>query len=82
VCLYYLGGGENKLLKKDYVRDGKRSIIGSVTSGYSDTSAIVRDEDHGITGRSSERFHTTRDEHGNLVSTNSADPGLLIGRKK
>jgi hypothetical protein len=69
-------------LKKEYVRDGKRQIIGSVTSGFSDTSAVVRDEDNQIAGRTSERFHTTRDEHGNLVSINSPDPGLLIGRKK
>ena len=69
-------------LEKTYVRDGKRRIIGSVTSGYSDESAAVRDEDNGITGRSSDRFHTTRDGHGNLVSTNTADPGLLINRKK
>jgi YD repeat-containing protein len=69
-------------LEKKYVRDGKRRIIGSVTSGYSDTSAVVRDEKNQITGRTSERFHTTRDGHGNLVSINSPDPGLLIGRKK
>jgi deazaflavin-dependent oxidoreductase (nitroreductase family) len=53
-----------------------------VTSGHSDTSAVVRDEKNQITGRTSERFHTTRDGHGNLVSINSPDPGLLIGRKK
>jgi hypothetical protein len=70
------------MLKKDFVRDGKRRIIGSVTSGYDDTSAVVRDEQNRITGRISERFHTTRDNHGNLVSSNSPDPGLLIGRKK
>ena len=69
-------------LKKEYVRDGKRRIIGSVTSGFSDASAVVRDEKNQIAGRTSERFHTTRDEHGHLVSTNTADPGLLIGRKK
>ena len=69
-------------LKKDYVRDGKRRIIGSVTSGYSDTSAVVRDEKNQIAGRTSEKFRTTRDNHGNLVSINSPDPGLLIGRKK
>jgi hypothetical protein len=69
-------------LKKDYVRDGKRRIIGSVTSGFSDTSAVVRDEKNQITGRTSEKFRTTRDNHGNLVSINSPDPGLLIGRKK
>jgi len=74
--------GEIMPLKKEFVRDGQRRIIGSVTSGFSDTSAVVRDEDNEIVGRTSERFHTTRDEHGNLVSINSPDPGLLIGRKK
>jgi YD repeat-containing protein len=69
-------------LKKEYVRDGKRRIIGSVTTGFSDTSAVVRDENNQITGRTSERFHNTRDGHGNLVSINSPDPGLLIGRKQ
>jgi hypothetical protein len=69
------------MLKKDYVRDGNRKIIGSVTTGFSDTSAVVRDEGNTVTGRTNERFHTTRDGHGNLVSINSSDPGLLIGRK-
>jgi YD repeat-containing protein len=69
-------------LEKKYVRDGKRRIIGSVTSGFSDTSAVVRDEKNQIAGRTSEKFRTTRDGHGNLVSINSPDPGLLIGRKK
>ena len=70
------------MLKKDYVRDGKRRIIGSVTTGFSDTSAVVRDEENRIAGRTSERFHTTRDEHANLLSINSPDPGLLLGRRK
>jgi hypothetical protein len=70
------------MLHKDYVRDGKRRIIASVTNGYSDTSAVVRDEQNQITGRTSERFRATRDNHGDLVSTNSPDPGLLIGRGK
>jgi len=69
------------MLTKNYVRDGNRKIIGSVTTGYSDTSAVVRDEGNGIAGRTSDRFRTTRDSHGNLVSTNSSDPGLLIRRK-
>jgi hypothetical protein len=69
-------------LKKDFVRDGNRKIIGSVTSGFSDTRATVRDEDNRIAGRTSERFHTTRDERGNLISANTPEPGLLIGRKK
>ena len=70
------------MLKKDFIRDGSRRIIGSVTTGYSDTSSVVRDESNRITGRTNERFHTTRDNDGNLISTNSADPGFLIRRKK
>jgi hypothetical protein len=69
-------------LSKRYVRDGNRRIIGSVTTGYIGTSTVVRDEENCITGRTSERFQTTRDVHAKLVATNSADPGLLIGRKK
>jgi hypothetical protein len=69
-------------LSKKYVRDGKRRIIGSVSSGFSGTSSVVRDEHNHIAGRTSERFRTTRDAHGNLVSIDSPDPGLLIGRGK
>ena len=69
-------------LSKKYVRDGNRRIIGSVTTGFSDTSAVVRDEENRIAGRTSERFRTTRDGRGNLVSIDSADPGLLLGRRK
>jgi len=68
-------------LSKTYVRDGKRRIIGSVTTGYRDTSSVVRDEQDDIAGRTNGRFNTTRDTHGKLVSTNSADPGFLIRRK-
>jgi len=70
------------MLKKEYIRDGKRRIIGSATTGYSDTSSVVRDEQNRIAGRTSERFHTTRDKHGNLVSIDSPDVGLLINREK
>lgn len=69
------------MLTKDYIRNGASRIIGSVTTGYSDTSAVVRDEGNRITGRTSDRFRTTRDSRGNLVSINSSDPGLLIRRK-
>jgi hypothetical protein len=69
------------MLKKDYVRDGNRRIIGSVTTGYSDTSKTVRDDQNQIAGRTNERFGTTREAHGRLVSINSADPGLLIRKK-
>ena len=69
------------MLKKDFVRDGTRKIIGSVTTGYSDTSSTVRDERNQITGRTNDRFRTTRDSSGKLVSINSADPGLLIRKR-
>jgi hypothetical protein len=69
-------------LKKEYVRDGKRQIIGSITSGFSDESAIVRDGDNKLSGRTSERYDTTRDDHGNLVSVDHADAGLLLGKRK
>ena len=69
-------------LVKKYIRDGKNQIIGSVTNGFDDTTAVTRDDHNKITGRTNDRFHTTRDEHGKLVSINSADPGLLINRKK
>jgi hypothetical protein len=38
------------MLKKYFIRDGSRKIIGSVTTGYSDTSSVVRDERNRITG--------------------------------
>lgn len=70
------------MLKKNYVCDGNLRIIASVTTGFSDSTAVVRDEGNRITGRTNERFHTTRDGHGSLVSINSSDPGLLIRRQK
>jgi hypothetical protein len=42
----------------------------------------IRDAHGQIAGRTNERFNTVRDAHSNLVSINSSDPGLLIGRKK
>jgi len=69
------------MLKKTYLRDGKNRLIGSVTSGYSDTSEVIRDEHEQILGRTSERFKTVRDVHGTLMSINSSDPGLLIRKK-
>jgi hypothetical protein len=68
-------------LKIDYLRRSGK-VIGSVTSGFSDSSATVRDQGGRIVGHTSERFHTTRDAAGRLVSTNTASPGLLIPKKK
>jgi hypothetical protein len=66
-------------LSKTYVRDGNRKIIGSVTSGFSDETEIVRDADSCVTGKVNHRFHNTRDAHGRLVSIDTPDAGLLIG---
>jgi hypothetical protein len=43
-------------LTKRYVRDGKSRIIGSITSGYSDTSSVVRDAHEQIAGRTKRAF--------------------------
>jgi hypothetical protein len=67
-------------LQKNYVRDGKRRIIASVTSGFTDKSAVVRDDQNQITGRASARFQTTRDERGKIVSPNTSNSGLVIPR--
>lgn len=70
------------MLKKGYVRDGSRKTIASITTGCSDSSSVVRDERNKVPGRTNDRFRTTRDARGNVVSVNSSDPGLLIGTGK
>ena len=70
-------------LSKEYIRDGNRKIIGSITSGYSGgTTDVVRDANNEIAGRTSDLFGTTRDAGGKLVSTNKSDPGLVIGKNR
>ncbi len=68
-------------LDKRYIRDGQNLIIGSITSGFSDTSEFVRDGDNRILGSVNERFRDTRNYHGTLESVNSANSGILIRRK-
>ena len=67
-------------LKIEYIRKSGQ-ILGSVTSGYSDESTTVRDRSGRVLGHTSDKFHTTRDSNGKLVSTNTASPGLLIKKK-
>ncbi len=69
-------------LEKKFIRNGERKIIGSVTSGFPDDVSVVRDGHNRYIGKTSDKFNITRDEHNRLVSTNTADPGLLINRKK
>jgi len=68
-------------LKKEYVRDSTKQIIGSVTTGFDDTSKVVRDNGGSVIGRTSDRFSNTRDSSGKLVSSNTPDPGLLFPKK-
>jgi hypothetical protein len=39
------------MLKKEYVRDGKNRVIGSVTTGFSDEISVVRDGQNQFAGR-------------------------------
>lgn len=69
------------MLKKEVVRDGEGRIIGSVTSGLAGDSTCVRDEREQVIGTTNGTFNNTRDNHGKVVSNNSADPGLLFRKK-
>jgi hypothetical protein len=62
------------------VRDGKNKLIASVQSGFGD-SELVKDVRGKILGRTNEHFHQTRDANNKLVSTSTADAGLLIRKK-
>lgn len=66
------------MLKKAYIRNGKNQIIGSETSGFANGDTAVRDSHGKIIGRGNSSFDNTRDAHGNLVSTNTDNAGLLF----
>jgi YD repeat-containing protein len=67
-----------QMLKKEIIRDGHNRVVGSTTSGYADGSSLVRDAEGRLLGKTSERFHNTRDAEGKLVSINTPDAGLLF----
>ncbi len=67
------------MLTKKFIRDGKNRLIGSVTTGFAGGSSIVRDAEGRILGRTNDRFSNTRDSHGDLVSIDTPDAGLLFG---
>jgi len=68
-------------LEKKYIRDGKQRIIGSVTNGFDDTTAVIRDEHNKLPGA------PTTDSTPPATNTGTwcpsiPDPGLLIGKRK
>lgn len=67
------------MLKKTVIRDGRNRLVGSTTSGYAAGSTSVRDAEGRLLGRTSEKFHSTRDSEGRIVSINTPDAGLLFG---
>ena len=67
-------------LEKKYIRNGRNQLIGSVTSGYSDSTEVARDEKGKLLGKSNAKFSTTRDVRNRLLSIDTADAGLLFGR--
>jgi len=67
-------------LERTYIRQGSK-ILGSVTTGYSDNSTTVHDSNGRIAGHTSEKFSTTLDASGRLISNNVSSPGLLIHKR-
>ena len=66
-------------LEKKYIRDFNHRVTGTVTSGFDNGhGSVVRDNSGEVLGRTSTRYNQTRDRSGRIVSSNSADAGLLI----
>lgn len=69
-------------LEKKYIRDFNHRVVGSVTSGFDNGHvSVVRDNDGHVVGRTNTRYNETRDNNGRIISSNTADPGLLIRKK-
>jgi hypothetical protein len=66
-------------LEKKYIRNGRNQLVGSVTSGYSDSTEIVRDDKGKLLGKTNRNFSTTRNVRNRLVSIDTPDAGLLFG---
>ena len=66
------------MLSKEYLRDGTNQIIGSETSGFTNSEAVARDANNQIIGRSNDMYGITRDASGRIVSDNDSDVDLLF----
>ncbi len=71
------------MLEKKYIRNGNGGkLIGSITSGFSNDLKLVRDMHDNLLGSTNGHQQVTRKGiSGQIVSINSADPGLLIPKK-
>ena len=68
------------MLKQETIFDGNGKILGSKTTGFQNGDVtVVRDQNRRISGSSSEKFGTTRDENGRIVSRGN-HPDMLIPR--
>jgi hypothetical protein len=66
-------------LEKKYIRDFNHRVTGTVTSGFDNGhGSVVRDNSGQVLGRTSTRYNQTRDNSGRIISSNTADAGLLI----
>jgi hypothetical protein len=65
-------------LTKRFIRDGRNRLLGSITSGFSDSTEVARDAEGRLLGKANHKIGNTRDSHGGLVSIDTADAGLLF----
>ena len=69
------------MLKIKPVRDGHGQLLGNITINTESGDVTARECGGRILGHSSGTFNNTRDGSGRLVSTNTADVGLLFRKK-
>jgi hypothetical protein len=60
-------------------RDGQNRIVGTATTN-SNGDTVARDCKGNILGRSSQTFNNTRGPNDRIVSNNTADARLLLGK--
>jgi len=69
-------------LIKRFVRNGERKTVGSVTEGFADGVAVVRDKNNRYLGRTPRSSKQPAMNTGSWSRPNTSDPGLLINRNK
>ena len=69
------------MLKIKPVRDGHGQLLGTTTTDTESGDVTARERGGRTLGHSSSTFNNTRGSSGRLVSTNTADVGLLFRQK-